>query len=98
MTILTEALERYPVDGLFFNMFGNRRPITNVTGHSGTASFPPVELRDIRIELVGRFARAWASAVAQPLGTTSSEGYTSFTVPSLRAYEVVVLEPAGRMP
>lgn len=24
MTILTEALERYPVDGLFFNMFGNQ--------------------------------------------------------------------------
>ena len=28
LTILTEALERYEVDGLFFNMFGNRPPTT----------------------------------------------------------------------
>src|SRR5688572_14017508 len=30
LTILTEALERYPVDGLFFNMFGN--PSTDYSG------------------------------------------------------------------
>ena len=28
MKILTEALERYDVDGLFFNMFGNQPPTT----------------------------------------------------------------------
>lgn len=72
--------------------------LVNVTGHSGTAYFPPVELRDIRIELAGRFVRASASALAQQLGTTTSEGYTSFTVPRLQAYEVVVLESAGRAP
>jgi hypothetical protein len=32
MTILTEALERYAVDGLFFNMFGN--PSTDYSGRN----------------------------------------------------------------
>jgi hypothetical protein len=32
LTILTEALERYPVDGLFFNMFGN--PTTDYSGNA----------------------------------------------------------------
>ena len=66
--------------------------LVNVTGHSGTAYFPPVELRDIRIELAGDFHRATAVGAGKSLTVTSEGRYRAFMLPSLRAYEVVVVE------
>jgi hypothetical protein len=66
--------------------------LVNVTGHSGTAYFPPLESRDIRIELAREFTRATAVASGRPLPVTRDGKYGSFTVPSLGSYEVVVVE------
>ena len=67
--------------------------LVNGTGHSGTAYFPPVEVRDIRIELARSFRRATAVSSGSSLPVVSHGIYRSFTVPSLKAYEVVVIEP-----
>jgi hypothetical protein len=66
--------------------------LVNGTGHSDTAYFPPLELRDIRIDLACGFTRATAASTGSHLPVTSQGGYCSFTVPSLKAYEVVVIE------
>jgi hypothetical protein len=66
--------------------------LVNATGHSGTAYFPPVDLRDIRIELAQSFTRATAAALGSPLKVTTSADYRTFTLPLLKAYEVVILE------
>jgi hypothetical protein len=66
--------------------------LVNGTGHSGTAYFPPVELRGIRIDLARPFERATAASSGARLAATGSGRYRSFTLPSLGAYEVVVVE------
>jgi hypothetical protein len=74
---------------------GRRRTLVhlvNATGHSGTAYFPPVELRDIRIELARDFRRATATNSNLSLPVTRDGNYRAFTLPSLKEYEVVVIE------
>lgn len=66
--------------------------LVNLTGHSGTAYFPPVELRDIRIELAREFRRATAVSANISLPVTRDGSYGTFTLPGLKAYEVVVIE------
>jgi hypothetical protein len=66
--------------------------VVNATGHSGTAYFPPVELRDIRIQLAREFHRATAVGLNRTLTVTGEGRYRSFTLPSVKAYEVVVVE------
>ncbi len=66
--------------------------LVNATGHSDTAYFPPVELSDIRIELARDFGRATAVSSGRSLPVTREGHYGRFTVPSLKAYEVVVVE------
>ena len=66
--------------------------LVNVTGHSGTAYFPPVELKEIRIDLAREFTRATAVASGRSLPVTRQGGYGTFTVPGLREYEVVIVE------
>jgi hypothetical protein len=66
--------------------------LVNATGHSDTAYFSPVEVRDIRIELARPVRSATAVGLKKKLPVTSAGGYTTFTLPSLNAYEVVVIE------
>jgi hypothetical protein len=66
--------------------------LVNATGHSDTAYFPPIELRDIRIALAHDFTRATAVASGRRLPVTREGRYRAFTVPSLMSYEVVVIE------
>lgn len=66
--------------------------LINLTGHSGTAYFPPVELRDITVELAGAFRLATAVGLKKSLPITGTGSHRGFTLPALRAYEVVVLE------
>jgi hypothetical protein len=66
--------------------------LVNVTGHSGTAYFSPVELREIRIELARDFTRATAASSGASLPVRRRDGYGIFTVPVLHAYEAVVIE------
>ena len=66
--------------------------LVNGTGHSDTAYFPPVELRDIRIDLAPKFHRATAVTSGAHLHVADHGTYRSFTLSSLKAYEVVVVE------
>ena len=66
--------------------------LVNGIGHQDTAYFPPVELRDIRIELARDVRRVRAVALGVDLPVTNSGAYRSMTVPSLKAYEVLIVE------
>ena len=65
----------------------------NVSGHSSTAYFAPIEMRDIRVELAGTFDNATAIRLDQKLPVTArGNGTSAFTLPRVGEYEVVVLE------
>jgi Hypothetical glycosyl hydrolase 6 len=66
--------------------------LVNGIGHQDTAYFPPVELRDVRIELARDIRRVRAVALGVDLPVTSSGAYRSMTLPSLKAYEVLIVE------
>jgi hypothetical protein len=64
----------------------------NLSGHSDTAYFAPLEMRNITVELAGGFRRATATGLNRQLRVTGAGRYRRFTLPGLKAYEVVVLE------
>jgi hypothetical protein len=65
----------------------------NLSGHSSTAYFAPIEMGDIRVELADTFKTATAVRLDHKLAVTAQEnGITAFTVPRIGEYEVVVLE------
>jgi len=65
----------------------------NASGHTDTAYFEPIEMRDLAVDLAGDFARARAVGLGETLAVARSGGRSRFTLPRLGAYEVVVLEP-----
>jgi hypothetical protein len=66
--------------------------LVNGTGHQDTAYFPPVEIRDIRIELARDVRRVQAVALGRTLPVQGSGQRKWFTLPRLQAYEVLVVE------
>jgi hypothetical protein len=66
--------------------------LVNITGHSGTAYFPPVEMRDVRIQLAREFTRATAIGSNRTLTVSRDGRYRSFVLPSLKAYEVIAID------
>ena len=66
--------------------------LVNGIGHQDTAYFPPVELRDVRIELARDVRRVHAVALGVDLPVTNSGAYRAITLPSLKAYEVLIVE------
>jgi hypothetical protein len=66
--------------------------LVNGTGHHDTAYFPPLEIRDIRIDLARDVRRVRAVALDRALPVTANGRFRSFTVPRLGAYEVIVVE------
>jgi hypothetical protein len=66
--------------------------LVNGTGHQDTAYFPPVEMRDIRIELASEVRRVQAVALGRTLSIEGSGQRRWFTLPRLQAYEVLVVE------
>ena len=66
--------------------------LVNGTGHQDTAYFEPIELRDIRIELPRSVRRARAVSLGRDLPVESAGGSSSFTLPTLGAYEVIAIE------
>jgi hypothetical protein len=66
--------------------------LVNGSGHHDTAYFPPLEVRDIRIDLARDVHRVRAVALDRTLPITASGRFRSFTVPRLQAYEVIVVE------
>jgi hypothetical protein len=67
--------------------------LVNLSGHSQTAYFAPVPMRDIRVGVAGSFAKGKTVRTAGAVAVKMDQGYTEFTVPSLLDYELVVLEP-----
>lgn len=66
--------------------------LINISGHSNTAYFQPIEMRDIEIQLEGNFRRARSAKLDKDLPLASAGGYRQFQLPSLGAYDVVILE------
>lgn len=66
--------------------------LINLSGHSQTAYFDPVTMRDIRIEAAGAFRSARAVRGGKDLPVTHSGAYTRFTVPELEQYELIELQ------
>jgi hypothetical protein len=66
--------------------------LVNVSGHADTAYFKPVDMRDVTIEVRQEFRRARAIAADRELNLTRSGGYLRFTLPLLKAYELIVLD------
>jgi hypothetical protein len=66
--------------------------LVNLSGHSDTAYFAPLPTSDIRVDVAGAFKHARTVHSVGKLPVTVSGGRTSFTVPRLSDYELVVLE------
>ena len=66
--------------------------LVNLSGHSQTSYFRPIEMRDITIELAGNFTKARSIKLNQELTVAKSAGRSKLTLPTLGEYDVVVLE------
>ena len=66
--------------------------LVNGTGHHDTAYFPPLEIRDIRIDLARDIKSARAVALDRTLPVAVNGRVRSFTLPRLQGYEVIVVE------
>jgi hypothetical protein len=65
--------------------------LVNLSGHSQTAYFNPLPVRDVRVDVKGIFHSAHAVRADRDL-TISGEGeYASFALPLLEEYELVDL-------
>jgi hypothetical protein len=64
----------------------------NVSGHADTAYFAPIEMRDIAVEVAQPFRRATAVSLNKKLRVTAAGQHHRFTLPLLKAYDVVVLD------
>lgn len=68
--------------------------LVNLSGHSDTAYFAPIEMRDVTVSLdeASIATRARAVKANAALSLSTQNGRVTFTVPRLGGYEVVVLE------
>lgn len=64
----------------------------NMSGHSGTAYFSPLPMRDIEVQVEGKFERARSARLNRVLPMSSTAKYTKFSLPQLEAYDAVVLD------
>ena len=66
--------------------------IINLSGHSQTGYFPPVPMSMIQVRIAGDFKSVKALRTPAALQVKAEKGYTSFTIPQVRDYELAVLE------
>jgi hypothetical protein len=66
--------------------------LVNLSGHSDTAYFAPIEMDGVTVQVSREIHRATAVGLNQKLTVTREGAYWRFTLPTLKAYEVVVLE------
>jgi hypothetical protein len=66
--------------------------LVNVSGHSSTAYFTPIPVRDLEINVKGTFRQARSTQLNRPLPLMTAAGYTKVLLPQLEAYDAVVLE------
>jgi hypothetical protein len=65
--------------------------LVNLSGHSQTAYFDPIPVRDVRVRVMGPFRSAHAVRVGKDLGVSREGDYATFLLPSLDEYELVEL-------
>jgi hypothetical protein len=65
--------------------------VVNLSGHSQTGYFPPLPMSGIRIEVAGQFQQASSLRTPEKLPIHFENGYSSFTLPRLTDYELIVL-------
>jgi hypothetical protein len=65
--------------------------LINLSGTSQTAYYPPVPIKDIRVQIAGKFSRAATVRNPATLKVRAIGKYTEFVVPGLADYELVVL-------
>jgi hypothetical protein len=66
--------------------------LINLSGHTGTAFFEAVEMRDISISLKGNYPRAATIDGMESISLSKSGAYTNFTIDKLDEYLVICLE------
>jgi hypothetical protein len=66
--------------------------LVNVSGHSDTAYFAPLPIRNIRVEVAGKYTHVRAVRAGSSLKVAPAQGATAFTIPELADYELLVLE------
>jgi hypothetical protein len=66
--------------------------LVNLSGHSDTAYFAPIEMHNVTVQVAREIRRARAVGLDQALSIAHEGRYWRFTLPTLKAYEVVVLE------
>lgn len=66
--------------------------LINLSGHSQTAYFPPLTMREIRVDIRGSYSGAHSVRTPAQLKTEAAGSYTTFRLPELRDYEMVVLQ------
>ena len=64
--------------------------LINLSGHSGTAFFETVPMRDISIRVKGEFSRA-ETMDGKQISIAYREGYSRFNLPELDEYKVICL-------
>ncbi|HSW51084.1 MAG TPA: hypothetical protein VLH09_12960, partial [Bryobacteraceae bacterium] len=86
--------DAHPLVEMVLMRQGNRTllHLVNLSGHSQTAYFAPVPMKDIRVDVAGAYKRATTARSAGAVPLTVSGGRTAFTVPQLTDYELVVME------
>lgn len=67
----------------------------NLSGATQVAFHPAVPMGAIQVNVQGAFGTAHMASTGRKLGLQLANGYSSFTLPSLDNYEVVVLEKAS---
>ncbi len=65
--------------------------LVNLSGQFATGYFPPVPMRDIEVQVLGKFQHARSAASNLDLRLVKNGDYVRFTLPSLDAYDAVVL-------
>jgi hypothetical protein len=62
--------------------------LVNLSGHSQTGYFPPLEMRGVEVEVDGAYREAYSTKLARKLPLANGK----FTLPELGRYDVIVLE------
>ena len=66
--------------------------LINLSGHSGTGFFPPLDMRDITVDVEGQFEHARSAASNATLPVNREGRYTKVTLPRLGAYDAIAFQ------
>lgn len=69
--------------------------VVNLSGHSQTGYFRPLPTEEIHVALAGQYGRATLVRGGSQPALKRDSAYTSFTIPPVRDYQLVVLDGAG---